>query len=201
MNRAGLRKEIVPLVGDKRMPHVLGTEEECLRLAGLFRLSETDTERLATAALLHDITKRLTTEEQLLFLSTRGMTVGEDTLRSEKTLHAVTGAELARERYPSLTDDAVFGAIRWHTTGRAGMTLLEKLLYLADYIEPTRRFEDCVKLRECFYARSGEEDLLPVLDDTLILSFDMTIGDLLRQRRPIHPDTVSARNELLAGRL
>ena len=77
------------------------------------------------------------------------------------------------------------------------MSFSEKIVYLADYIEPTRTFEDCVKLRDYFYSNITIRDKYDVLRQTLIKSFDMTIIDLIKQGELIHPDTVSARNSLL----
>ncbi len=197
MTRDTIRNEIKTMVKERRLPHIWGTEAECLRLAEIFSLDEAQTEQLATAALLHDITKYFSADEHLAYMETLGETVDESFVLSEKTLHALTGAYYARQRFPDVVDDAVFTAIRFHTTGRADMTLLEKLLYLADYIEPTRTFPDCVALRQYFYDRVAEGDLETVLHDTLLLSFDMTISDLIRLRCPIHPDTVAARNFLV----
>ena len=100
-----------------------------------------------------------------------------------------------------MADEMVCGCIRWHTTGRAGMTLCQKLLYLADYIEDTRTFPDCVELRRSFYAGLDRcEEPLKLLDDTMLLSFDMTIRDLLESSSLISADTILARNDLLAQR-
>lgn len=198
MTREMIRNEMKTTVRERRIPHILGTEEECLRLAQIFSLDEKKTEQLVTAAILHDITKHFSKGEHLSYMETLGRTVDESFLLSEKTLHALTGAYYAREHFPEAVDDEVFTAIRFHTTGRADMTLLEKLLYLADYIEPTRTFPDCVTLRQYFYGRLEEGDPQTVLHDTLILSFDMTISDLLKLRCPIHPDTVAARNFLVS---
>lgn len=200
MNRDALRKEIVNFVGEKRVPHVLGTEKECLELAGIFGMSDADREKLAFAALLHDITKSFTPEEHEAFAQSRRLCLPGANTDSPKTLHAVTGAYMAEELFPDDVDDTVFSAIRWHTTGKADMTLTEKLMYLADYIEPTRTFPDCVKLREYFYSRIGEDDKISVLDDTLILSFDMTVTELIESGQPIHPDTVAARNYLILNK-
>ena len=94
--------------------------------------------------------------------------------------------------------------VRWHTTGRAGMTLPEKILYLADYIDLSRTFADCVLLRRYFWGahpekldQSEREDLLR---KTLSLSFDLTMRDLLANGNLIAADTVAARNELLLER-
>jgi len=193
-----IREAIKDYVAERRIPHVYGTEAECARLADLFGLTQEDKERLRLSALLHDITKRWSREEHCRYAAEHRCLLDEETLRGDKTLHAVTGAHLAKALYPSLVDEGMVTAIRFHTTGRAGMSLFEKLLYLADYIEPTRTFPDCVRLRSCFYERidAGEEPLA-VLDDILLLSFDMTMTDLLRERQPIHRDTVAARNALL----
>lgn len=197
MNRDALRKEIVNFVGEKRLPHVLGTEKECLELAGIFGMSDADREKLAFAALLHDITKSFSPEEHEQFAESRHICLPAANTDSPKTLHAVTGAYMAEELFPDDADETVFSAIRWHTTGKAGMTLTEKLMYLADFIEPTRTFPDCVRLRGYFYSRIGENDKNAVLDSTLILSFDMTVTELISSGQPIHPDTVAARNCLI----
>lgn len=193
-----IRREIAGHMGERRLPHVLGVEEECGRLAELFALSSQDRERLIIAALLHDITKYYSEEEHLRFLEGKGVFLTDDSRRCVKTLHALSGAYRARELYPDAVDEEVFTAIRYHTTGRAGMGLLEKLLYLADYIEPTRTFEDCVELRNYFYDRL--EKGLPkeqVLNEALLLSLDMTLADLTKQNKPIHVDTLEAKADLV----
>ena len=106
-----------------------------------------------------------------------------------KLLHAKTGAAIARHVYG--VDDAVYQAILYHTTGRAGMSLLEKILYLADYIEPSREFAndpDVVRLRETVY-----EDL----DRGLLLGLTMTIEEMEGMGNPVHHDTLDARDDLI----
>ena len=95
MNRDALRKEIVNFVGEKRLPHVLGTEKECLELAGIFGMSDADREKLAFAALLHDITKSFSPEEHEQFAESRHICLPTANTDSPKTLHAVTGAYMA----------------------------------------------------------------------------------------------------------
>lgn len=129
-------------------------------------MSDTDREKLAFAALLHDITKSFSPEEHKQFAESRHICLPAANTDSPKTLHAVTGAYMAEELFPDDADETVFSAIRWHTTGKAGMTLTEKLMYLADFIEPTRTFPDCVRLRGYFYSRIGENDKNAVLDST-----------------------------------
>jgi nicotinate-nucleotide adenylyltransferase len=154
---------------------------------------------LSVAALLHDITKEQKIENQILLCKRFAIPVSDEDRLSPKTFHAKTGACFAREEFPSLTDDTVFGCIRWHTTGRAAMTLPEKLLYLADYIENTRDFPDCIELRRYFYSGIDTSDKFNFLDKTLVLSFDMTIRNLLDEGGIINTDTVNSRNYLLTG--
>ena len=96
-------------------------------------------------------------------------------------MHAKTGAALAREVFGA--DDEVAGAIRWHTTGRPDMTLLEKVVYLADYIEPSRDFDGVDELRSAVY-----DDL----DKGLALGLRMSIEELEERGSPVHPNTREA---------
>ena len=109
--------------------------------------------------------------------------------REEKLLHARTGAVMASEVFGVSRE--IEEAIRWHTTGKADMTLLEKIIYLADYIEPTRDFCDLTELR-----RLSFEDL----DRALLLGFTMAVEDLAKKGMPVHPDSVYAR-DYLKGKL
>ena len=196
-----LRERIAEYVSGARYRHTLGVERECAALADIYALSPSDRQRLRIAALLHDITKEKNTDQQQALCVRYGLPFDEQDRLSPKTLHARTGAAVAAADFPEMADEMVCGCIRWHTTGRAGMTLCQRLLYLADYIEDTRTFPDCVELRRSFYAglNRGEEPL-KLLDDTMLLSFDMTIRDLLESSSLISADTILARNDLLAQR-
>ncbi len=190
-----LREKIRPYISEKRYGHVLAVEEEAAALGALLLSGEIP--RLRAAALLHDITKRCTAEEHLALAQALGIADldGEEL----PTYHAVTGAALARRDFPDETDSEICTAIARHTTGAAEMTLFDAIIYLADYIEKTRTFEDCVCLRSFFYdgkERTGDA-LLEHFRKTMILSFDMTIRSLLADGRRIHPDTVKARNAFL----
>ena len=122
-------------------------------------------------------------------------------MRLRRTLHARTAAALIPEAYPDFNHETVISAVRWHTTGRAGMTLCERLLYLADYIDDSRLFPDCVRLRALFWredvAAMTEEERLSHLNHILILSFDMTIRALINEGSIVSPDTIDARNALV----
>ena len=166
----------------KRMAHVLGTEEEAVRLARRYGVDE---QEARTAALLHDCTKKLGLEEQLQLCEQYGVQLDEMQAWALKLQHAITGAEVARDVFG--VSDAVYEAIRWHTTGKADMTTLEKVIYLADYIEPTRDFPGVEELRKAVY-----EDL----DRGLLLGLQMSVQEMENWGNPVHEDTLRARDYL-----
>ena len=130
-----LRPVALSYLKHKRIPHVLGTEQEAIRLAERYG---GDVEKARVAALLHDCTKKLDMPDQLALCRQYGIQLDELEQKALKLLHAKTGAAIARDVYG--VDDEIYRAIWWHTTGHPDMTLLEKIIYLADYIEPSRDF-------------------------------------------------------------
>lgn len=166
----------------KRMAHVLGTEAEAVRLARRYGVDEREAR---TAALLHDCTKNLMLPEQLALCEKYGVRLDEMQTWALKLQHAITGAEVARDVFG--VSDAVYEAIRWHTTGKADMKKLEKVIYLADYIEPTRDFPGVEELRRAVY-----EDL----DRGLLLGLQMSVQEMENWGNPVHEDTLHARDFL-----
>ena len=162
----------------KRMAHVRGTEEEAIRLAQRYGADVTEAR---VAALLHDCTKKLNMEQQLALCEQYGVTLDALEQKALKLLHAKTGAEIARDVFG--VSDAVYEAIKWHTTGKADMTLLEKVIYLADYIEPTRDFPGVKELRKTVY-----QDL----DAGLAMGLEMTIEEMEEMGNPVHEKTLEA---------
>ena len=170
------------MIRAKRIAHVKGTEEEAVRLA---RRWGADEEHARRAAILHDCTKYLELDEQLQLCAKYGIVLDELEQQAVKLLHSKTGACVARHVY-GVSDD-IYEAIFWHTTGKAGMTLLEKLLYVADYMEPTRDFPGVERLRALAY-----EDL----DAAVLLGCEMSIQEMAERGLPVHPNTVKARDWL-----
>ena len=194
-----LREQVACAMSPYRFLHTSEVEKMVARLAALYAPEAILS--LRAAALLHDITKEKETEEQLALCQRFGIVLTDADRGAPKTLHAMTAAAVIPEKYPDFAEDAICSAVRWHTTGRAGMRLEEWLLYLADYIDLSRRFPDCVALREFFWGaepeRMAEKDKLSHLRETLIRSLDMTVRGLLEEGAPISPDSVAARNELI----
>ena len=146
---AVLRERVRDYLKPKRYLHSLAVEEEAARLGELFLPDRINA--LRASALLHDITKRDDLEKQLQYCDEFGIIYDVSEKSSPKLFHAKTAAALARRDFPEFTDDEIISGIRWHTTGRAGMSMFESIIYLADYIEKTRTFPDCVVLRRYFY--------------------------------------------------
>lgn len=194
-----LREEVSQTMSPKRFRHTLAVEDMVARLCALY--CPEHTLALRAAALLHDLTKELSLSEQVELSASLNIPVKKADLLSPKTFHARTAAAKIASQMPDYDDPIIVEAVRWHTTGRAGMTLTEKLLYLADYIDESRSFENCVILRRYFWGANPEcmstDARMELLCDTLLLSYDMTVKDLLAEGAPIAVDTMDARNELL----
>lgn len=200
---ASLRERVREYLTDKRYAHTLSVEVEAGNLAKIF-LPEEEA-RLRAAALLHDITKRLNLEKQLQLCQNFGIIISNGDIKAPKLFHARTAAAVAQRDFPEFADSRVLSGIRWHTTGRAGMSLFESIVYLADYIEAARTFEDCVALRKYFYEKISTaesfQDKMEVLRQTMVLSFDMTIRLLIEEKALIDRDTIEARNWFLSPAL
>ena len=197
-----LREDVMKKTSLKRFRHTVAVEAMTSRLCALFCPDKTLPMR--AAALLHDVTKELDTEAQIALCERYGLSVSDLDRISPKTFHARTAAAMIEREYPAFADTEVVSAVRWHTTGRADMTLTERLLYLADYIDESRIFENCVILRRYFWGADPEgmtkEAREALLRDTLILSFDMTVRDLLDEGKPVAEATMQARNSLILQR-
>ena len=194
-----LRERVRATMSPWRFNHTAEVERMAARLAELYAPDKTDI--LRAAALLHDITKEKGTEEQLEILRAHGVRISELDILSPKTLHARTAVEVIKEKYPEFVHPELLSAVERHTTGHADMTVLDAIIYLADYIDMSRKFEDCVRLREYFWGKEPQfmsaEERERHLWQTLILSFDMTLKALIEEGSPISVDTVNARNALI----
>lgn len=176
-----LMKEIL---GDEQYRHCMGVAETAQTLAKRYC---SDTEKAYIAGMIHDYGKRYSTQELLQKAEELKLTLDWITLCQGKLLHAPVGAALL-ERELGISDSEILGAVTYHTTGRVGMTLLEKIVYLADYIEPGRVFKGVEAIRE-----EAKENL----DRALLLSVNAAIKSILERDLMLHPRSVAFRNSLL----
>ena len=166
------------MVYAKRLAHIRGCEEEAARLA---RRWGADEERMRRAAILHDCTKYLTCREHLDICEQYGIELCPLERATDKLLHAKSGAALARHMFGM--DDGIYNAIFYHTTARAGMSLEEKILYVADYMEPNRDFPEVGELRRLAYAD---------LDAAVGMGASLAIQEMIQRDKELHHDTQGA---------
>ena len=178
LSLAELQQTVIGLLKPSRVNHVLGCRDAAVELARLWGADETDAAR---AALLHDVTKALDGPLQLTLCWSYGTILDDFSMRNPKTLHALTGSLVAKRIFGE--NDAVVSAIRSHTTGKADMNLLEKIIYVADYMEPNRDFPGVDELRRLAYAD---------IDGALKLGLEMTLNMLREQGREISGESREA---------
>lgn len=186
-----LRIQVSERIGSRRFSHTLGVEEEIIRLGNVFLPA--DIARLRIAALLHDITKEWSPEEQLSYCRKHSLPLNELEIATPRVLHAKTGAHVAKTEFSAWVDPEILHAIEFHTMGGFGMTLFDELLYLSDYIEPTRTYPDCIALRRMFW--DGIEkgiDKEIHLHNTIIFALKGTIAELTAKHIPVFPKTYEA---------
>ena len=159
-----LEDVVLRLLNPNRVNHVLGCRDTAIALAKHWGADETDAAR---AGLLHDITKALDGPLQLTLCREYGTILDEFGCKYPKTLHALTGSLVAERIFGE--NEAVVSAICHHTTGKADMSLLEKIIYVADYIEPCRNFPGVERLREVAFSN---------IDAALKLGLEMTLEHL-----------------------
>lgn len=168
---------------EKRYLHSLAVADEAVRLAKRYGA---DPDRAYLAGLLHDIMKDAPKEEMLQTMERFGIILTDIEKNAPKLWHAMAGACYVR-RQLDIEDGEVIRAIRYHTTARKNMGLLEKILYLADFTSSDRNYPGVEDMREA--VERGLETAM-----TEALSF--TITDLVKDGNPIHPDTFEAYNQI-----
>lgn len=195
-----LREEIREGLSEYRFRHIAEVERMIVRLGELYLPN--DLPMLRAAALLHDLTKEFSNEKHEKILASHGILLTDADRLSPKLYHAVTASLLIPEEQPRFAHPSVVSAVRYHTEGHADMTLFSLLLYLADYIDESRTFPDCVALREYFWGSSPErmsdEERLAHLYATVIRSVDLTVTSLIGESVPISPRSIEMRNALIA---
>lgn len=168
----------------ERFVHVQGVVHCAERLA--VQLGA-DVRKAVSAAWLHDIAKEYAPDDLLKLAEHFGIIFTEVEIRTPALWHAPIGARIARRQF-EIMDLDVLAAIRFHTTGRAGMSSLEQIIFLADIIEPTRTFDGVEQLRELSHLD---------FDGALLAAFDNVIRFVVERKGLLHPDTVAARNDIL----
>lgn len=173
---------------EKRFIHSLGVAKSAGELAALYGADE---EKATIAGLIHDITKNESEKEQLQMIENGGIILTQSEKANASVWHAISGSVYAREVL-HIEDEEILGAIRWHTTGKAGMTLLEKIVYIADYISAERDYPDVEVMRTL--ARES-------LEKAALYSLKYTLNKLSSGERLIDENGVAFYNELIMQKI
>ncbi len=186
-----LRTAVSERIGSRRFSHTLGVESAIVELGE--RYLPNDLQRLRIAALLHDVTKEWTPEAQIEYCERHGIPLTPEERAVPRILHAKTGAFLASREFSALTDREIVTAIERHTTGAREMTVFDELLYLADYIEPTRTYPECRALREDFLrGYKTASDKLRHLHRTVRRALAMTVDEVTARGGTVFSRTTEA---------
>ena len=180
-----IEKYLQDNITEKRYKHVLGVVAAAEKLAKLYGAN---VKEARLAAYIHDAAKYTKATDAISFLEKRGYSLSEEDKSMPELLHGLVGAIIGRD-IMAIPYESVFNAARYHTTGRENMTLLEKVIFVADYIEPSRNFPGVMELRQL-----ACEDL----DRAIIKAYDNTIKYVIDGGKLIHTDTIRARNYLLS---
>lgn len=182
MNLEEYKAIIKPFLSEKRYYHSVCVSHAAAELANKYGA---DVQKAQTAGILHDIMKDLPPEKQLARMEQYGIRLTPVERSAQKLWHAMLGAAYLKNEL-HIEDPEILDAVRYHTTGRMNMTLLDKILFMADFISSDRDYPGVEDLRKA--AKKS-------LEEAIIAGFSYTICDLAQGRKPIHPDTIAAYNQ------
>jgi predicted HD superfamily hydrolase involved in NAD metabolism len=183
MNFEEYKAVIKPFLSEKRYHHSICVSEAAVKLAKRYGA---DPLKAQTAGILHDIMKDLPPEQQLEKMKQYGIKLTEIELAAPKLWHAMLGAEYIKNEL-HIEDTEILNAVRYHTTGRKNMTPLERVLFMADFISADRDYPGVEELR-----KAAHKDM----NTALLEGLSYTIADLANNKKPIHPDTFEAYNQI-----
>lgn len=188
MDMNQIKKYLQENLSKQRCLHTFGVADEAVRLAKRYGADE---DSAYIAGLLHDCAKEIPADEALHILRNEfRIEPNAMMLKEPRLLHGTLGACITQSVF-DIYDTDILDAIKYHTTGKANMCLLGKIIYIADYIEPNRTYHGVEELRKLAYRD---------LDAAIIFGIDFTITDLIKRGMVIQPDTLHCRNYLLMQR-
>lgn len=179
-----IAENIIKDIGQQRFNHSLRVRDIAVKLASLYGV---ETEKAEKAAFYHDCGK--IKDDTLLLQKAREFNIQLDDYMKEshELIHAPLGSKMSEEIY-GIKDRDILNAIKYHTTGKEDMNMLEKIIYMADYVEPMRTFAGVEDIREMAFKD---------IDKALFMALDSTIIFLIEKRKLIQPKTIIARNKLI----
>lgn len=171
-------------LNEHRYIHSLNVSKTAIKMAKLYNA---DVDKANIAGLVHDCAKNLSNDELLEICKHNKIEIDSICEKTPQLLHGVAGSIIAKE-VMGINDDEILSAIKYHTVGKKNMNLLEKIIYVADYIEPGRDFPGVDELRKATFSN---------LDDGLLMAFNSTIKYVIERNQLIHMNTIEGRNYIL----
>jgi predicted HD superfamily hydrolase involved in NAD metabolism len=171
-------------LSDHRFQHTMNVVEAAKQLAKRFGEEE---QKAEIAGLVHDVAKEMTDEAMRCFCQKKHIELCDVTQHNIQLVHGTVGALTSQQKY-SINDSDILNAVRYHTTGRKGMSRLEKIIYISDMIEARRVYPEVEALRNM-----ATEDL----DKAVLMGLDVSIRHVMGRGSLIHLDTVMARNDII----
>lgn len=181
-----MRELLQESLAPKRFKHSVAVYETALDLAKAHALDKKLTEKVAVSALLHDCGRQVATKESAAKAHELKITINEIEEKQPILLHAKLGVYYAKEKY-GVVDEEILDGISYHTTGKANMSVLAMIVFLADMIEPARDFPGVEDLRKLAYKN---------LEAAMLQAYSNTIKYLLKDGQLIHPDCIEGYNQL-----
>lgn len=176
--------KLIQTIGEERYEHSKRVMEIGIKLANKYNA---DADKIKIAAILHDCGKILDKTKMLKKANDFGIILDNCIENSYELVHGPLGAQISKIEY-GIDDIEILDAIHYHTTGREDMSILDKIIYIADYIEPKRYFNGVEEVRKMAFVD---------LDKSLIMAMGNTINFLIQNNKLIHPNTIESRNYLL----
>ena len=199
MKIKSLRNEISKLLSPKRFSHTLGVERAALELGKLYIPTEQLYE-LSAAALLHDVAKELHKEELISVMKRSGEPFTDEDYLSEPLYHAFAAPTVIKERFPEFATEKILSAVFLHTSGSDNMSVFDKIIFLADFIEDGRKYSACVEIRERFEsainATASQSERLRILDFYVYTVLDFTVKYLQKEGKAVNSRTLMAKAAL-----
>ena len=184
MSIAEYKKIIKTMMSENRYNHCVNVSKEEVKLAKRYGGDE---EKAAVAGILHDITKEMPKEEQLQIMLDSGIILDDIQKNAPKLWHGISGSVYIKNHL-CIEDEDILNAICYHTTGRAGMSILEKIIFVADFTSEERTYKGVATMRK----KSRKS-----LEDAMLYGFKFTFSDLSSRELAIHPDELACYNEIV----
>ena len=169
---------------EKRYVHSINVAKCAAKLAEIYGC---DAQKAYTAGILHDVMKNSDDEEQLDMIEKSGIILSDEEKHNKKLWHAISGEAYMRNVL-CVRDEEILDAVRYHTTAKKNMSLLAKVIYIADYISDDRDYPGIDEIRSAAYES---------LEKAMMIGLEFSIGEIVERRQVLHPDSVDAYNELI----